>query len=239
MSRWMAALIGLFVINCCSLSPAQAETSPDASTEAPPHEYANWYIDPHNSVIRFFATEFAIKKVKGVFDTAYGTVQYDGKSPESIRVHAEIDSDSIDTAIKMRDRTLKGDDFLKVSRYPFIIFDSTRIVPSSPGHFRMYGNLKIRQYTKEVVVDVNGPGPFTKTIRGMACFNAHATARLDKKDFGINGGAGRVGDEIPVVMTLRIVEGGDPDAGIRASERQKNKDDFQANENYKRSKGGH
>ena len=231
MSRWMAALIGVFALSCCGLSPAQAEASPEE-----PHEFNNWYIDPHDTTVRFFATELAIKKVKGAFDTVCGTVQYDGKSAESLKVHAEIDVDTVDTAIKMRDKALKGDDFLKVAKYPFIIFDSTRIIPTTPGHFRMYGNLKIRQSTKEVVVDVNGPGPFTKSIRDKTCFTAHATAKLNRKDFGINGSGALISDEIPVVISVRVVEGADPDEGTRAETRRKQQEDFANNEAFKRFK---
>jgi polyisoprenoid-binding protein YceI len=197
--------------------PVRAESVLDGQKPV----YKDWYIDPHDTYVRFFATEFKVKKVKGVFNSTFGPIEYDGHSTNSLKVHAELDVDQIDTAIVMRDRALKSDDFLKVSRYPLITFDSTRIVPEGPGHFRMYGNLKIRQEVKEVALEVQGPTlPFGKTASGATCFNARATTKLSRKDFGITHMSGLISDEIPVFISLRVIEGIDPDIGTRASEKE-------------------
>jgi polyisoprenoid-binding protein YceI len=231
MFRLVLTLIGAVVLSCSSLLSAQAESAPTA-----PSEFKDWYIDPHDTSVRFWATEFKIKKVKGAFNSTYGTIEFDGKSPESLKVHAELDVDTIDTTIVMRDKSLKSDDFFKVAKYPFIVFDSTRIVPVSAGLFRMYGNLKIRQETKEVVLDVHGPTPFGKTAKGKTCFNARATAKLNRKDFGINHGGAMINDEIPVFISLRAIEGVDPEIGIRADARKKAADDTFNAEAFKKLK---
>jgi polyisoprenoid-binding protein YceI len=231
MPRWMVALLGAVALSCSNFSLAQAETSPSE-----PHEFKDWYIDPHDTVVRFFATELGLKKVKGIFNITTGTIEYDGQSAESLKVHAEIEVDTIDTGIKMRDKSLKSDSYLKNTQYPFIVFDSTRIVPGGPGHFRMYGNLKIRQWTKEVVLDVNGPGPFAKTVRKKTFFTAHATAKINRKDFGVNGGGPVIADELPITMIVRVIEGTDPELGTREDARKKSKEDFEQNEAFKKLK---
>jgi len=229
MSSKMAALVGAVVLSIANFSACFAETSP---TE--PHELKHWYIDPHDTVVQFFATELGLKKVRGIFNSTYGSIQYDGQSAETLKVHAEVDSDTVDTGIKMRNRSIKSDSFLKVSQYPFLVFDSTRIVPGGPGHFRMYGNLKIRQWTKEVVLDVNGPSAFAKTGRGNVCFTAHATTKINRKEFGVNGSGPVIGDEIPIVIRVRVIEGDDPEAGTREDLRRKSKEDFEKNEEFKK-----
>jgi polyisoprenoid-binding protein YceI len=234
MSRWMVALLVAFVLSCFGFIHAQAETSP----EEPKFRY--WYIDPHDTMVRFSAVEFGMKKVKGAFNTVTGTVEYDGKSAESVKVHVEVDVDTLDTNIRMRDRALKGDGFLSITRYPFIVFDSTRIVATNAGHFRMYGNLKIRQNTKEVVLEVNGPGPFTKTARDKTSFLAHATTKVSRKDFGIVGSGPIVviSDDIPIVINVHCIEGVDPEAGLRDDARTQAKKDFEQSESIKKFRSG-
>lgn len=235
MVRWMVALLVAFGLSCFGFIHAQAETSTEE-----PHKFKYWYIDPHFTVVRFSAIEFGMKKVKGVFNTVTGTVEYDGKSPESVRVHVEVDVDTLDTNIRMRDTSLKGDGFLKVSRYPFIVYDSTRIVATDAGHFRIYGNLKIRQVTKEVVLEVSGPDTFTKTARDKTCFSAHATTKLSRKEFGITGSGPVmvISDEIPIVINVRCVEGVDPESGTRDDARAQSKKDFEQSEAIKKFRSG-
>jgi polyisoprenoid-binding protein YceI len=218
--RLATILISAASFVCLSALPARAESTIEEKTEKD-HAFKDWYIDPHDTYVRFFATEFKFKKVKGIFNSTFGPIEYDGHSTDSLKVHAEIDTDTIDTTSAMRDRALKSDDFLKVGRYPLITFDSTRIVPEGPGHFRMYGNLKIRQETKEVALEVQGPFlPFGKTASGATCFSARATTTLNRKDFGITHMPGVISDEIPVFISLRVIEGFDPDVGTRANAKE-------------------
>jgi polyisoprenoid-binding protein YceI len=238
MARLAITLISAFLLACFGFTPAQAESEPAEESAKEPANTA-WYIDPHDTSVRFFATEFKLKKVKGMFNSTYGTVDYNGVSPTKLRVHAEVDVDTIDTTIRMRDNALKSDDFLKVAKYPYITFDSTRIVPISPGLFRMYGTLKIRQESKEVVLDVHGPTQFGKTARGLKCFNARATATLNRKDFGITHGGAMISDELPVTISTRIIEGGDPEMGVRADAKKKSADDYFNAEAFKKLKQGH
>jgi polyisoprenoid-binding protein YceI len=174
-----------------------------------------------------------LRTVRGVFNKCYGQIEFDGSNVSQMKVHAQIDADTLDTEIKMRDRAIKGDDFLKVGRYPMITFESTRIVPLSKNEFTMYGNLTIRRDTKEVAVDVHGPDTFGKTVAGKTCFTARASAKLNRKDFGMNYSSALISDNVSVLLSVRVIQGEDPEANTRAAEHAKKERTLRIEQHFK------
>ena len=54
------------------------------------------------------------------------------------------------------------------------------------------------------MLDVEGPSSPTRDPRGMH-MGASATTKVNRKDFGVNGGTGMVGDEVPITIDLELV----------------------------------
>jgi polyisoprenoid-binding protein YceI len=200
-----------------------------------------WYIDPHATDVRFQVKELGgLRTVKGSFAKTYGQVEFNGEDLSSLKVHAEIDAEKIDTQITMRDNELKSDHFLDVSHNQMIVFDSTRIVQKTANEFVMYGNLKIRRHTKEVAVVVHGPDNPGKTARGKACFSGRATAKLHRKDFNLtHQSALMISDEILVFINVRLIEGLDPEAIGREQARLKRQKDALLEQQFKKERGMH
>jgi len=232
MSRLALVLYSALFLNVLFLLPASAEdkSAEDKSAEV---KFEKWYIDPHYSTIRFSVTQLKLRTVRGVFNKCFGQIEFDGSNVSQLKVHAQIDPDSVDTEIKMRDRAIKGDDFLKAVRYPVITFESTRIVPLSKSEFTMYGNLTIRRDTKEVAVDVHGPDTFGKTIAGKTCFTARASAKLNRKDFGMNYSSALISDDVSVLITVRVIEGQDPEESSRATNRARRERTLRIEQHFK------
>jgi polyisoprenoid-binding protein YceI len=170
-----------------------------------------WQIDPNHSAAQFSVTHLMISTVRGEFGPVTGTIAYDGKDVASIKVDATIDATGVSTRNDYRDKDLKSDHFLDVAKYPTVTFKSTKVVPGTAGAFRLVGDLTLHGVTKEVTLDVGGPSPVIKGMKGEMRVAASATTKINRKDFGINwnatldGGGAVVSDEVAITIDIEAM----------------------------------
>lgn len=167
-------------------------------------------IDPAHSSVHFSVRHLMVSNVRGEFGKVSGTVKYDPQNPSNSSVEATIDASSIHTRDAQRDGHLKSADFLDVEKFPTLTFRSKRI-SVEPGGGKVTGDLTVRGVTREVTLDVEGPTPEMKDPWGKLRIGASATAKLDRKDFGVvwnspmETGGFVIGDEVKVNIDLEIV----------------------------------
>ena len=95
---------------------------------------------------------------------------------------------------------------------PTMTFRSRRIEAAGPEHFKLTGDLTIRGVTKEVTFDVEGPTPPQKDPWGNVRAGVTATAKINRKDFGlvynalIEGGGVMVGDEVKITIEAELLQ---------------------------------
>lgn len=172
---------------------------------------AVWQIDAAHSSAQFSVRHLMISNVKGEFTKVTGTIVYDPANPSKARIDALIDASSINTRDAQRDAHLKSPDFFDVEKYPNIEFHSTEFRPSDDG-VQVRGDLTIHGVTREVVLEVEGPTPETKDPWGFTRIGASATARLNRKDFGLNwntaleAGGFLVGDDVKITLDIQAVK---------------------------------
>jgi polyisoprenoid-binding protein YceI len=180
---------------------------------AVPGHGATWELDPAHSSVSFAVRHMMISTVRGQFRTFSGTAIGDPTSPEQAKLEATIDVASIDTGNEKRDAHLKSADFFDVQQFPKMTFKSTKIEPAGPGKYKVTGDLTLHGVTKPVVLEVEGP---TKPVTmGNVKSGAHATTRINRKDFGItwnksmDGGGIMVGDDVDVTIDVEAAKKND------------------------------
>lgn len=171
----------------------------------------SWVIDPAHSQITFAVRHMMISNVYGRFESFTGQVELDEADPTRSSVEVKIDAASINTKEAQRDAHLRSADFLDAEKYPYLIFKSKRIEKIDDTRGRIYGDLTIRDITREVVLDVEYAGmvksPWGTTSAG---FSAHT--RLNRKDWNLTWnvaletGGWLVGDVIQVNIELEIIK---------------------------------
>lgn len=158
-------------------------------------------VDPaHSSVV--FEIRHLVSKVTGTFSRFEGEFTLDRERPERGTVTFAIEVASLATDDSRRTARLSRDDFFATSRFPTIRFQSTSWKPKHPPDYEIAGDLTIKGVTKPVVVRVKPPNGSGRW---------EATARLDRRDFGLTGGPpGLIGNEVDVRIGLaaRAVPGG-------------------------------
>jgi polyisoprenoid-binding protein YceI len=168
-------------------------------------------IDPAHSGVHFKVRHLMISSVRGEFAKFSGAVSVDPDNPAAASVEATIDASSISTHEPDRDTHLKSADFLDVANYPNITFKSKRITSTGANSYDVVGDLTIRGTTKEVTLKVEDVSEETKDPWGMMRRGATASAKINRKDFGVvfniplEAGGFVVGDEIQITVDASVV----------------------------------
>ena len=171
---------------------------------------ATYQIDGAHSTAAFTVRHMMVSNVSGAFNKISGSVDYDPDKLAETRVDVTIEAASVNTRNEGRDKHIRTADFLDVENYPTIRFQSKRVEKVSDGNLRLMGDLTLRGVTKEVVLEVDGP---TQEIQQQATFRrgASATARINRKDFGVNynraldNGGLVVSDEVRITIDVELV----------------------------------
>ena len=173
---------------------------------------ATWAIDPAHTSVQFSIRHMTVSNVRGEFSRVSGTVDGDETDPTHATIQASIDTASIDTRQPKRDEHLKSPDFLDVAQHPTITFKSKKIEPAGAGSFKVTGDLTLHGVTKEVVLDVSDVTPPIKDPMGKTRAGAHATTKINRKDFGVNwskamdNGGVMVGDDVAITIDVEATQ---------------------------------
>lgn len=167
---------------------------------------ADWQIDPMHSSAQFSVWHLGVSTVRGAFTKVSGSAKYDPADVSKTSLDATIEASSVDTRVEMRDNDLRSPNFLEVQKYPTITFRSKQVKAAGAGKLQIIGDLTIHGVTKEVSLDVDGPSAAMKDPWGNQRIGASATTKINRKDFGVNGAPGIVGDEISITIDAELIQ---------------------------------
>lgn len=173
---------------------------------------ATWTIDSEHSSVGFKVRHMMVSNVKGEFEKKSGTVEIDDKDITRSKVNVTIDTASINTNVQKRDDHLKSADFFDVAKYPTMTFVSKKVVKAGKERLKVTGDLTLHGVTREVVLDVEGPTAESKDPWGNIRRGASATARINRKDFGLvwnaalETGGVAVGEEVTISLEIEMIK---------------------------------
>lgn len=171
-----------------------------------------WNIDPVHSVAEFKVKHMMISNVKGQFAKVAGSLTLNESNLANSRVEVSIDASSIETRDAQRDAHLKSPDFFDVAKFPTLSFKSTSVRVVRDGELAVEGDLTIRDVTRKVVFDVEGPTPPAKDPWGNTRVAVSASTKINRKDFGLTWNAALetggilVGDEVTINLEVQFVK---------------------------------
>ncbi|HMD45994.1 MAG TPA: YceI family protein [Acidimicrobiales bacterium] len=161
--------------------------------------------DPAHTSVNFVARHLVGTKVRGHFAGVRGTIVI-AEPIESSTVVAEVDAETIDTGVAMRDDHLRTNDFLDVPNHPTLTLKSTGLTKITETEWKLAADLTIRGVTKPVVFDLEylgaGPGLAPDTY----VFGFAATGEIDRREFGVSfsgvldSGAIVVGNKVKIEL---------------------------------------
>ncbi len=151
--------------------------------------------------IQFKISHLGYSWLWGRFNDFDGSFSYDEKDKAASKVAVTVITNSVDSNHAERDKHLRSDDFLDVSKFPEAKFVSTSYSEGVDGKAKLTGNLTLHGVTKEVVLDVThiggGKDPWGGYRRGF-----EAQTRLALKDYGIMKNLGPASAELDLIISL-------------------------------------
>jgi polyisoprenoid-binding protein YceI len=166
-------------------------SSPVAQATPQPGQYE---IDSSTSAVTFRTRHlFGLAPVRGNFAIRAGTIDVAEPVTDS-SIRAEIDTASVRTSNRQRDRAVRSARLLEAGRYPVITFRSELVDgPALPGM------LTVRHVTRPVTLSIGqltvAPGSFT----------ARATMRIDRTEFGVTAYRGLAGRYLEMTVEVRCI----------------------------------
>ena len=172
---------------------------------------ANWQLDPYHTQVEFSAKHLGMMTVRGNFDEISAVADIDPDHPENASVEVIISTASIRTNNGVRDNDLRSSNFLEVDKFPEIKFKSTSVEPSGGDHYKLTGDLTIKETTRPVVLDVVRYGEFNDPGMMGHRIAYGATTKINRKDFGVSlsmvlDGRVVVSEEIQITIEGELVE---------------------------------
>ena len=128
------------------------------------------------------------------------------------KVSFTADIDSISTGNEQRDTHLKSEEFFDAAKYPQLKFVATKYEPvDNDGSYELYGDLTIRDVTKNIKLGVEFGGVVTDAYGNIkAGFSING--KINRKDFGLTwnavteAGGVVVSDEVRISCELQLIE---------------------------------
>lgn len=157
---------------------------------APAGDYA---METRHSQLLFAIPHLGITNYYGRFDRLSGSLAFDPAAPEKSAVTATVDMTSIDTPSHELIGELMGAGVFNATTFPTATFKSTSVVRTGPTTGTINGDLTLHGVTKPVTLNATFGGLTSDPFSGADDIGFHATATVNRKDFGI---AGMVWDHI-------------------------------------------
>lgn len=177
-----------------------------------------WTFEPGHSAAEFRARHMMVTWVRGSFKDVHGTLEFDPQNPTKLHVETIIDTNRCWTGEAARDAHLKSPDFLYCERYPEMRFVSTRVEQIGATDYRVMGDLRLRDVTRPVTLEVHHLGTWQtpwwedgvdKGPKLRAGFTART--QIDRYDFGVSwngdlpGGGIVVSREVDIILDVEAI----------------------------------
>jgi polyisoprenoid-binding protein YceI len=184
-----------------------------ATTSTAPTSVIIWKLDPAHSSAEFKVKHMMISNVKGSFSGLSGTLTENAANPSLSAIEASVDVSTVSTGDAQRDGHLKSGDFFEAEKYPTMTFKSTRVERKGEGDYAVTGDLTLHGVTKPVTFQIEGPSAPGKDPWGNTRIGLSATAKVNRKDFGLSWnsaletGGVLVGEDVHITLEVQFIKG--------------------------------
>lgn len=153
-----------------------------------------------------------ITNVTGSFNIFQASVITEDEDFSKAKISFTADVNSIDTGDEQRDGHLKSSDFFDGANYQQIKFVATRSESvDNDGSYEMYGDLTIREVTKNIKLSVEFGG-VVQDAYGNTKAGFTINGKINRKDFGLTwsavteAGGIVVSDEVRIISEIQLIE---------------------------------
>lgn len=167
---------------------------------------ADYAIDTkgQHAFVNFKISHLGYSWLWGTFKEFDGSFSFDAEQPEASKVNVTLKTASVDSNHAERDKHLRSDDFLNVSKHPTATFESTSVKSTGEGTADITGNLTLNGVTKPVVIAAKFVGEGTDPWGGYRA-GFEGTTTLTLKDFDIKMDLGPASQTVDLIISVEGV----------------------------------
>jgi polyisoprenoid-binding protein YceI len=179
-----------------------------AAPALPAQQAPQFTLDRNHTRVLFRVRHMGVAFVTGQFKEFTGGFVLDTVNLANSSAQLTIQTASVDTENERRDNDLRSTNFFAADSFPQITFQSTRVERgTSPGTYRLTGDLTMRGVTRAITLEVETVG--ARTITGQQgrthVMGLVLTGRLNRFDYGLRWnnmieGVGVVGEEVRITV---------------------------------------
>jgi polyisoprenoid-binding protein YceI len=171
-----------------------------------------WNLDPAHSAAEFKVKHMMISNVKGSFSGLSGVLTEHATDSSLSSVEASVDVATVSTGDAQRDGHLKSADFFDVEKFPKMNFKSSKVTKKGDAEYAVTGELTVHGVTNPVTFAVEGPSAPGKDPWGNTRIGLSATAKINRKDFGLTWNAALetggflVGEDVTITLDVQFIK---------------------------------
>jgi polyisoprenoid-binding protein YceI len=160
--------------------------------------------DPVHSFVVFDVHHVGAGYVYGTFGGPSGTVNYDAADPSKTSFDLSVETGSIDTRNKNRDKDLKGPDYFDAKQFATLTFKSTSVAKTGDTTMNVTGDLTVKGVTKSITVPMEMTG--TGEMQGVTRTGFRSTFKINRTDFGVGTAPENIiGNEIEITVAIEAI----------------------------------
>jgi len=160
--------------------------------------------DGQHAFVNFKASHLGYSWLWGTFKDFEGSFSFDAAQPQASKVNVTLKTASLDTNHAERDKHLRSEDFLNVSKYPTATFKSTSVKSTGEGTADIQGDLTLNGVTKPVVIAAKFIGEGDDPWGGYRA-GFEGTTTLNLKDFDIKMDLGPATQTVDLIISVEGV----------------------------------
>lgn len=162
-------------------------------------------LDPEHATVAFLVEHVGYARTLGRFTSSSGSFVWDGDTRTLSELVVTVDTASVATDHKARDKHVRSKDFLSVKKHPTMVFemDGDQVIPEGPA--TVAGQLTLRGESRPLMLAVtlnkSDKYPFGHKKQTLGVSVAGTLAR---SDYGMSYGVanGLVGDDVDLIIEV-------------------------------------
>ena len=166
----------------------------------------SYAVDSNHTLVTWTVDHFGFNNYSGQFAQASGTLMLNPTNVSAAQVDITLPMSGIVTGAEGLTKHLKSPDFFNAEVYPTARFVSTSVVPTGMDTAAITGNLTIGTITRPVTLNANFHGAGTNPMSKKENVGFHATASLNRSDFGIKYALPMVSDRVDLDITVAFTK---------------------------------
>lgn len=168
-------------------------------------ETQTYIMDPAHTSVVFSWNHFGFSNPTADFSNVTGKIVLDDQQITHSTVDVSIPVNTVDTHVKALTDEFKNKEYFDLAAYPQATFHSTKIVGEGDNKYKVYGDLKIKNISKPIVLDavLNKKGEHPMEKKQAVGFNA--TTTIKRSEFGMGQYVPMVSDDVVINISTEAL----------------------------------